>query len=94
MAGVAKYDPIFYQQVTVTLNLHSDPVSVLGLCLNPQHVWNVLKNLHKSNLVNHNIQVSKTDAGYKHAYQVTLTFHGCLITPHLFWVPVCLSEHS
>ena len=26
-------------------------------------------------------------------YQVMLNFHGCLITPYLFWVHVCLSEH-
>ena len=24
-------------------------------------------------------------------YQVMFTFHGRLITPHLFWVPVCLN---
>ena len=30
----------------------------------------------------------------RRAYQVMLTFHGHLITPHLFWVHNCLSERS
>ena len=50
-----------------------------------EHIW--IDN-HTSSLP-HNIYGWKTCL--KHAYQVMFTFHGRLITPHIFWARICMN---